>query len=109
MEPIASTLTVAPTDLSGTSDRKFWSAAATISTVSRIRVPLGEETVDEVRAYDGNGTLLGTTRRPWVPLVWIAFDGEPLPAEATLDTLLQHIPELVADPTVWSPTGPTGR
>lgn len=61
------TLTVEPTDLSGQFDRRFWVAAATISTESLIGIPVTGETVGEVRAYDTNDNLLGTTRPPWVP------------------------------------------
>ncbi len=69
------TLTVEPTDLSGQFDRRFWVAAATISTEFLIGIPVTGETVGEVRAYDTNDNLLGTTRPPWVP------DGTAAPLE----------------------------
>ena len=61
------TLAVEPTDLSDGFDRQFWVAAATIGTDSKIGVPVTEEVVGEVRAYDASDALIGTARPAWVP------------------------------------------
>jgi hypothetical protein len=60
------TVTVEPTDLSGTFDRLFWIAASTISTDSQTGLPVTEESVAEVRAYDVAGNLIGTAVPPWL-------------------------------------------
>lgn len=58
------TVTVEPTDLSQTFDKLFWIAAATIGTDSQTGLPVTEETVAVVRAYDSVGNLLGTAIPP---------------------------------------------
>jgi hypothetical protein len=60
------TVTVEPTDLSGTFDKLFWIAASTISTDSQTGLPVTEEAVAEVRAYDAAGNLIGTAVPPWL-------------------------------------------
>jgi hypothetical protein len=67
------TVTVEPTDLSGTFDILFWIAAATISTDSQTGLPVTQESVAEVRAYDREGILIGTT----IPLGLGQPDEEP--------------------------------
>lgn len=59
-------VTVRPADLSGTSDRRFWIAAARISTTSPAGAAVIDESVAEVRAYDRAGTLIGTAVPPWL-------------------------------------------
>ncbi len=58
------TVTVEPTDLSGTFDKLFWIVASTISTDSQTGLPVTEESVAEVRAYDVAGDLIGTAVPP---------------------------------------------
>lgn len=61
------TLTVEPNNLSNQFDRRFWIAAATISTDSQTGIPVTEETVSEARAYDIDDNLLGAISPPWIP------------------------------------------
>ena len=42
-------------------------------------------------------------------LLWVAVDGGELDQDATIETLLELVPRLIADPTQWSPTGLTER
>lgn len=58
------TVRVEPTDLSGTFDVRFWLVAAILSDESRTGVPVSQETLAAVRAYDVDGDLLGTAVPP---------------------------------------------
>lgn len=57
---------VEPTDLSGTFEERFWIAGATISNESQTILPVSEETLAAVRAFDAAGNLLGTAVPEWL-------------------------------------------
>lgn len=79
------TVTVEPTDLSGTFDKLFWIAAATISTDSQTGMPVTQESIAEVRAYGRMGILIGTAISPGPGQL-----GEEPWTQAVAENLRQH-------------------